>query len=181
MSKNTEDKIVLSLDASTKSTGWAIFKNEKMIAYGIIVAGDPNVHIRIDHIAKEIKKIIIEYQPDEVILEDVILSDVKNNNNVFKALMYLQGFIVHVLEFYGVKYSFFVASHWRKICGIRTGAQVKRTELKNKSIAFVKKHYNIDVNDDIADAICIGYAKINEDKEDIEEKEITNVDGFEFG
>ena len=47
---------------------------------------------------------------------------------------------------------------WRKDCGIRTGRGIKREALKKADIQFVKDNYNIDVNDDIADAICIGHA-----------------------
>ena len=57
-----------------------------------------------------------------------------------------------------IKIEFIYASSWRKECGIKTGAGVKRETLKKNDIDFVKKTYNLDVNDDIADAICIGYA-----------------------
>ena len=55
-------------------------------------------------------------------------------------------------------------SQWRKICGIKTGSGVRRTSLKPKDIEFVKNKYNITVNDDIADAIGIGYASAMIDK-----------------
>ena len=55
------------------------------------------------------------------------------------------------------KIHFMVASHWRSLCGIRTG-QTKRQELKQASQNIVKQLYHIDVNDDISDAICIGIA-----------------------
>ena len=44
--------------------------------------------------------------------------------------------------------------------GIHTGKGIKRDELKKKSQFLVKNIYNIDVNDDISDAICIGIAYI---------------------
>ena len=49
-------------------------------------------------------------------------------------------------------------SSWRASIGIKTGRGIKRTSLKEKDMQFVKENYNLDVNDDIADAICIGYA-----------------------
>ena len=39
--------------------------------------------------------------------------------------------------------------------GIKTGRVIKRAELKKKDIEYVKGKYNIEVNDDIADAIGI--------------------------
>jgi hypothetical protein len=39
---------------------------------------------------------------------------------------------------------------------------VKRSTLKEKDIEFVKDKWGIEVNDDEADAICIGFALSNE-------------------
>lgn len=52
-------------------------------------------------------------------------------------------------------------SSWRAAIGIKTGRGIKRTTLKEKDIQFVKENYNLDVNDDEADAICIGYSYSN--------------------
>lgn len=69
-------------------------------------------------------------------------------------------FMVHDY-FPKIKLDFIYASSWRKECGIKTGAGIKRETLKKKDIEFVKNNFNIDVNDDVADAICIGYAYNN--------------------
>ena len=52
-------------------------------------------------------------------------------------------------------------NEWRSKCGIKTGAGVKRQSLKPADIKFVKDTYNLDVNDDIADAIGIGQAYVH--------------------
>ncbi len=161
-----KDEIILSIDASTKSTGYAIFTNKKLTTYGVILASSSNLYKRIDKITEELEKIVKKYNPTKVVLEEVLPADVRNNNNVFKALIYLQGFICYTLDKYKLTPKLVAASHWRKVCGIKTGAGYKRESLKPKDIAFVKKTYNLDVNDDIADAICIGYAEIHEVKED---------------
>jgi len=167
-------QVLLTIDASTKSTGWAIFENTQLTNYGVITATSSNLYNRIDKMIIEIDKLIERYQPTNVVIEEVLPADVRNNNNVFKALIYLQGFMCKTLDKYKIIPTFVVASHWRKICGIKTGSSIKRESLKPKDIAFVKKEYGIDVNDDIADAICIGYATLHEhdNKEDF--------DGFEF-
>ena len=55
-------------------------------------------------------------------------------------------------------------SHWRSILkspfGIGFGRS--RAEQKKSARGFVKDHYNIDVSEDEADAICIGIAGIIE-------------------
>ena len=52
-------------------------------------------------------------------------------------------------------------SEWRAKCGIKNGRGVRREAAKEHDIKFVKDTYNIIVNDDIADAICIGYSYSN--------------------
>lgn len=47
-------------------------------------------------------------------------------------------------------------NHWRAVCKIKTGPGIKRDTLKKASQKLIKDTYNIDVNDDISDAICIG-------------------------
>ena len=42
--------------------------------------------------------------------------------------------------------------------GIKTGRGIKRASLKEADIAFVEETFGITVNDDEADAICIGFA-----------------------
>ena len=153
---------ILALDLSTKASGWAIFEDGNLKDYGCITAGSANLYKRIDKMVEGIKEILEKYKVNKVVLEDVIPDDVKHNVQVYKALTYLQGYILHTLDDYKLlPAEFFTASQWRKRCGIHTGRGVKRESLKPKDIQFVKDTYNIKVNDDIADAICIGHAYIS--------------------
>ena len=93
-------------------------------------------------------------------MEDILPSDVGNNQKIYKALIYLQAAIVLMFHKNKINVDFYVASHWRSACGIKTGRGVKRDTLKQASIKLVKATYNIDVNDDIADAICMGIAYV---------------------
>lgn len=166
---------VLALDLSTKSSGWSIFENKNLIDSGCISASSTNVLNRIEKIIKELRIIFDKYKPDNIIVEEVLPEDVKHNQTVFKALMYLQAAVALEFNRDGKKLEFFVSSEWRKICGIRTGRGITRDTVKAADIKFVKDNYNLDVNDDIADAICIGYAYTHP----INTTRITE-DGFEF-
>ena len=86
--------------------------------------------------------------------------------------MYLQGQIVLVLHDDFPEIEFYVSSEWRKKCGIKTGPHIKRPQLKAAAMKKVKEDYSIEANDDICDAICIGWAYIHET--------IVTEDGFEF-
>lgn len=169
---------ILSIDASTKSTGLAIHEDGKLILYKCVVAEGANLYKRIDKMVNKLEELLLAH-PDinEVYMEDVYPEDVHHNQNVYKALIYLQGFICHKLDQHNLSPYYFTSSEWRKKCGIRTGPRVKRDTLKERDILFVKDIYGIDVNDDIADAICIGYAAIHKN-----DNNKSNVeDSFEFG
>ena len=169
--------ILLAIDGSTKNTGWAIFIDNTLTAHGVINAGSANVFRRIDKMIEEMRKIIEQYKPTKISMEEVLPEDVRHNNNVFKPLMYLQGYFMHLFDAYKIPADLVVASHWRKCCGIKTGAGIQRTSLKPKDIAFVKNQFGISANDDICDAICIGFAAVGGT---IKEPQIVVVDGFEF-
>lgn len=154
--------MIMSLDLSTRSTGLAIFDNNKLIDYKLITASSSILINRIQKITGEIKGILSE-NPDieKIILEEVQPSNLTGNNlTTHKALMWAQAAIAFMVydNFPQIKLEFIYASSWRKECGIKTGAGIKRETLKKKDIEFVQNKFNITVNDDIADAICIGYA-----------------------
>ena len=163
---------VLALDLSTKSTGWAVFENKKLIDSGCVTASSTNVLNRISKITDELRIIYDRYLPDDIIVEEVLPEDVRHNQQVFKALMYMQAAVALEFNKSGKKLNFYVSSEWRKKCGIRTGRGITRDMVKAADIKFVKDNYNIDANDDVCDAICIGHAYTHS---------ITVVDGFEFG
>ena len=77
--------------------------------------------------------------------------------------MYLQGCLGMMLNkhFKHIQLDFLYPSSWRKTCGIKQGRGVQRTTQKQNDINWVKQNFNIEVNDDIADAIGLGYAYIN--------------------
>lgn len=172
----------LAIDPSTKSTGIAIFENQTLEKYKCITASSSNVYTRIDKMIQELDNILKLNKIDKIVIEDVYPEDVQNNINVYKKLTYLQGFILHLLDKYNFKdtdIKFYTASEWRKKCGIRTGRGIHRESLKLKDIQFVKNQFGFIVNDDIADAICIGFAEVGGIIK--EPQIIIDNEGFEFG
>lgn len=85
------------------------------------------------------------------------------NLQTHRILMWLQAAIAFMVHdnFKQVKIEYIYPSSWRASIGIKTGRGIKRTTLKQKDIEFVKEQWNLNVNDDEADAICIGYASVN--------------------
>jgi len=174
------EDIIIALDLSTKNSGWSIFKNDQLIAHNVINAGSSNLFRRIDKMIIEIRKLLDDYKPTKAIIEEVLPEDVNHNQKVFKALIYLQAFVMHLMDEYNLETELVVVSHWRKCCGIKTGAGINRTSLKPKDIQFVRKMYNLQVGDDEADAICIGWAATHKSIPIQEDEVIKDEYGFEF-
>lgn len=154
---------LIAIDGSTKSTGIAIYKHNKLVQYNCITSTSNDLFNRIKTMVLEIKKVLIE-NPD---LEYLIMEQVRQqgfvNVKTYKALMYLQGCIqllVHE-QFKHIETDFLYPSSWRKVCQIKQGRGVQRKQQKQLDIQWVKQNFNLEVNDDIADAIGIGYAYIN--------------------
>ena len=66
--------MILSLDASTTSTGYAIFDNRSLISHGVIRPGGNDVKKRIKDIYKELYSIVDKYDISSIYIEDVPLS-----------------------------------------------------------------------------------------------------------
>lgn len=150
--------IIMAIDASTYSTGVAIFNNQKLIYQQCIRATSADLIDRVVFMSIRIQSIAKEYQPSDVIMEDPLPEECGHSQNTYRALMYLQAGVVIKLHEIGLNVKFYVSSHWRKLVGIKTGRGIKRQMLKGASIELVKAKFDLDVNDDIADAINIGVA-----------------------
>lgn len=148
---------------STKNTGYAIYKHNKLISYSCISATSNDLFNRIKVMMNAINK-LLQQNPD---LEYVVMQQVRQegfiNVKTYKALMYLQGCIQMMIheKFKHLQTDFLYPSSWRKICKIKQGRGVQRKEQKQLDIQWVKQNFNIQVNDDEADAIGLGYAYIN--------------------
>ncbi len=145
---------ILALDLSTKSTGYAIGEEEKLLLHGCFSANDKNTYKRIIKMRDLIAKIIKENQISKIIIEEV---RPEYNSHTNKILMYLQAAVA--LAAYEInskiEIQFFGASEWRAKLKIKQGRGIKRDQLKPRDIQYVEQKYNIKVNDDEADAICI--------------------------
>lgn len=154
---------LLALDASTKSTGVALFEDNKLLDYKCITASSTDMIKRITKIINELVEYLNQNPVDKVVLEEV-RPETGTNLNTYRALMWMQAAIAFMLHenFPRVKLEYVYPSEWRAACGIKTGRGVLRAEQKEYDIQFVRDKYSINVNDDIADAIGLGHSQVNE-------------------
>ena len=160
---------ILSLDLSTKSSGWAVFEDKNLKEYGCITSSSTDLVKRIYIMRDGIKEILNKYTINKIVLEEVRPEGGYGAGNIqtHRALMWLQaaiGFLIHD-EFKTIEIEYVYPSSWRASCGIKNGRGIKRVSQKEADIQFVQETYGIKVNDDIADAICIGHAQFNKEDE----------------
>lgn len=154
---------ILSLDLSTKSTGWAYFEEGNLKAHGCITASSTDLINRIQKIVNELKKEIAEFKISKIVVEEVRPEGGYGVGNLktHRALMWLQAAVAFWIhdDYPTIDIDYIYPSSWRATLGIKNGRGIKRMTLKEADIEFVKNKYSIIVNDDEADAICIGLAQ----------------------
>ena len=154
---------ILSLDLSTKSTGWAYFEENELKAHGCITASSTDLINRIQKIINELKIASKDFKISKVVVEEVRPEGGYGVGNLktHRALMWLQAAVAFWIhdEMPSIDIDYIYPSSWRATLGIKNGRGIKRMTLKEADIEFVKNKYDIDVNDDEADAICIGLAQ----------------------
>lgn len=147
---------LLSLDTSTTSTGWAIFKDGEYQESGVIddFKKVKNGYERLKLMTKELLDSIGQLKPDIIVIEkDVVFGNMKVIDMLMKIIGAVYGFCLNN----GITYYEFAPSEWRKYVKLQAFGR-KRDEFKKASIKYIKDNLNMDVNDDEADAICIGLA-----------------------
>lgn len=164
---------LLSLDLSTKSSGWAVFNDGNLIDYGCITASSTDLIKRIKKMTDELQiSTLNKYEIRKVIVEEVRPEGGYGvgNQKTHKALMWLQAAVAFMLHdnYPTIELEYIYPSSWRASLGIKNGRGIKRQTLKEADIEFVKTKYRINVNDDVADAICIGLAQyVQQDNNEI--------------
>lgn len=162
---------ILALDQALGVTGWAVFDNKTLIAANIFsVSKIAPMDRRLLEIYKHLTELYHQYEFEKIYFEDIQLQ--AGNALTYKHLAYAQAAIILWCGHMNMDWSMSAPSHWRKILGGSFGR--KRAEQKRHAIELVQKWYNIEVPSDIADAICIGKAAIQENSKKVAFNETKN-------
>ena len=148
---------ILSFDQSTRCSGYAYFEDGEYVESGIVDMSKSKLETdkRSFEMAKELWEIINKYKPDHLILED---TQQQNNIKTVITLARLQGAILGYAEAHGVKVHILLPSQWRAALSYTQGPKVKRQELKQQSIDYVKENFGLDLPEDQCEAIAEGVA-----------------------
>lgn len=148
---------VLSLDQSTRISGYCLFEDGKYVESGVIDMSKSilDTPARSFEMAKAIWKVINKYKPDRLVIED---TQQQNNVKTVIILARLQGMIIGYAEAHEIKVHILLPSAWRKALDYVQGPKVKRAELKQQSADYVQLKYGFDLSEDENEALCINEA-----------------------
>lgn len=157
LKKDVMNMRVLSLDQSTRVSGWAYFEDGKYICSGVIdmSKSDLETDKRSFAMAKEIWKIIKKYNPEHLVMED---TQQQNNVKTVITLARLQGMIIGYAEAHKITVHILLPSQWRAALDYTQGPKIKRAVLKKQSIDYVKSNFDLELSEDECEAIAEGVA-----------------------
>lgn len=151
---------LLSIDQSTKATGWAMFDGTDLVAHGVISPkSGEDLWERMQIIRNEIDRLIKENKPKAVVIEGVAM--LRDQQALIK-LGQLQGLIMASAFSRNIPIDIYMPTHWRKLNGFKQGGGVKRAYLKQQAIDMIENDYGLSPTEDEAEAIAIGVAWLRE-------------------
>lgn len=160
---------IISIDASTSSSGWAVFQNNELIAHGCVKPKGKDWRDRIMEESVFFMQLIQKYNPDMICAEAMPL---KPGSHTLEALGAVHGMILCLCAGYKIKPVFLLPSKWRKTLGLFDGTRqgMKREVLKEKAIIMANEKFGLNLKwygpkskkseDDEAEAILIGWSQI---------------------
>lgn len=152
---------LISIDSSTKSTGYSLFINGKFHdKYRIDHSDVKDGQERLAEMMHDLNNIINDKNPDIVVWETPV---VIRNPQTQRDLSMLAGAIMGKCVDKNIFYYQFRPTEWRKLVSDKNEKLPrKRNELKQWGKDKVKELFGIEVeNDDESDSILIGQAYIN--------------------
>ena len=142
---------IVGIDSSTKSTGLSFYKDGELnfytcLDFSKIKDADERIKQMIGALDFELKRL----DPDAVFVE---AQWARQNVQTTIKLAYIVGAIKHICYELRTGCNTTLPSQWRKAIGIKGK---NRQEDKRLAIEYVYQKHCIEVNDDVAEAICIG-------------------------
>lgn len=145
---------LLSLDQSSRVSGWAYFDNGELKDFGKFEADQTDIGERLLFIKQNIISLFNKYDIEEVAFEDIQLqNNVLNNVQTFKTLAEVFGVIYELVTELKIPHNAVMSSSWKSTLGIKGRT---RPEQKRNAQAYVLETYGVKCTQDEADAICIG-------------------------
>lgn len=150
---------ILSFDQSSTNSGYCLYdtSTSTIITSGFIDKHKiKNTDERVMEMGVAICKKIKELEPDFITIEHI-----QNQSNTATVILLarLQGFIIGWCYTHKIRVEIMEPAKWRSQLSFKQGPKVKRDELKQQAMDYVKKHFGMDdCSEDQNEAICMSVA-----------------------
>lgn len=152
---------ILALDQASRTTGWAVFQEEQLIASGTFTYDDNDFSQRLVKIRNKVISLIEQYNINKILLEDIQLQGQTNNVTTYKALAEVLGVLEELSCERKIPHELVHSQTWKSTLNIK--GRDRATQKRNAQ-AYVAETYNKKVSQDESDSICIGTAYIKNNK-----------------
>jgi Holliday junction resolvasome RuvABC endonuclease subunit len=155
-------QLYLGLDMATHNSGVALFSSDKKLIEHInIYGGDGDIIERCKCIYDQLDKFLDKYNNiTYVAIEDTLLNKFVPNLNTCRDLITLKGWIQSLLYKHKLPFDIWTPNEWKSKVDVFNGPEGKtRAIQKQRAINLVKSVFNIEVDDNQADAICLAIAQ----------------------
>ncbi len=149
--------VLLSLDQSSHITGWAVFKDNKLLQHGKFDLKSEDIGERLWDYRQELIKLIKQYNPDKIAFEDIQMQGQVNNVVTYRILAEILGITQELMVEIDMPYEIISSQTWKSKLNIKGKT---RTEQKRNASQWVLDTYSIKVTQDEADAICLGASNL---------------------
>lgn len=145
---------LLALDQASRTSGYAIFEDDKLIDFGTFTYDDTDIGVRLHKIRNKVDSLICDNNIDKVVFEDIQLQgNVANNVQTFKTLAEVFGIIYELVTALDIEHEAVLSSSWKSTLNIKGRT---RPEQKKNAQLWVMNTYGVKPSQDASDAICIG-------------------------
>ena len=144
---------ILALDQASRTSGWSVFQEDKLIASGTFTYDDDDFSLRLVKIRNKVISLLEQYNINKILLEDIQLQGQTNNVTTYKALAEVLGVLEELARERNIPHELIHSQTWKSTLNIK--GRDRATQKRNAQ-AFVATTYQKKVSQDESDAICIG-------------------------
>ena len=149
--KKQGDYRILALDQATHVSGYAVFNNKNLIAYGsFTAAGRTDIERAVD-VKHWMISLIDQYEVDFIGLEGIQYQSTIGVT-AFESLARLQGVLAATCIEEKIPYKIIHSNTWRERCGVKGKT---RPDRKRSMQRLVKEWFGLDLTEDECDAVGI--------------------------
>lgn len=151
---------ILALDQASRTSGYAVFQKEQLVASGTFTYDDDDFSLRLVKIRNKVISLIEQYDINKILLEDIQLQGQTNNVETYRKLAEVRGVLSELACEMNIPHEIIHSQTWKS--GLDIKGRERATQKRNAQ-TFVMNTYGKKVSQDESDAICIGthYIKSN--------------------